>query len=155
MSGPVMSGLVLSGRSCPARRPSARLLPVWSFGPDMQQLRRSYPPRARVPRWPATEQPIEAVLARLLTASFTVGVENNREALQRRRRGLRRVLGWLADQPGDTWQARWLASGADAMGNAAWWPPVLAWAAPRRGGCGLTVTSNLRVVRAVARLRPT
>jgi Phage integrase family len=141
LSGPVLSGPVLSGPAA-VGAPAAGVVGI---GPDMQQLWRSYPPRVRVPRWPTTEQPVEAVLARLLTASFTVGAENNREALQRRRRGLRRVLGWLADQPGDTWQARWLASGADAMGNAAWWPPVLAWAAPRRGGCGLTVTSNLRV----------
>jgi integrase len=33
-----------------------------------------------------------------------------------RRRGLAKVLDWLQDQPGDTWQQRWLASGADAAG---------------------------------------
>jgi hypothetical protein len=114
-------------------------------GPDMRQLRRSYPPRVCAPRWPSTELSAEAVLARLIAAPFTADVENNREALQRRRRGLRRVLGWLGEQPGDTWQARWLASGADALGNAGWWAPVLAWVRPRRAGDGVTVTSNLRV----------
>ena len=99
----------------------------------------------RAAGWPSTELSTDAVLTRLLTAPFTADFENNREALQRRRRGLRRVLGWLADQPGDTWQARWLVSGADAMSNAEWWSPVAAWAQPRRGGCGVTVTSNLRV----------
>ena len=35
-------------------------------------------------------------------------------------RGLARVLDWLEQQPGDSWQDRWLASGADAEGNIAW-----------------------------------
>ena len=140
MSATVMSGPVLSGAAAAA--PAAGVVDV---GPGMQQLWRSYPPRVCAPRWPSTELSTDAVLTRLLTAPFTADVENNREALQRRRRGLRRVLGWLADQPGDTWQARWLVSGADAMGNAEWWSPVAAWAQPRRGGCGVTVTSNLRV----------
>ena len=29
-------------------------------------------------------------------------------------RGLRLVLDWLAEQPGQSWQERWMASGADA-----------------------------------------
>ena len=33
-----------------------------------------------------------------------------------RRRGLTKLLDWLQRQPGDTWQERWLASGADAAG---------------------------------------
>src|SRR5438045_8983486 len=96
LSGPVLSGPVLSGTAA-VGAPAAGVVDI---GPGMQQLWCSYPPRVRVPRWPATEQPIEAVLARLLTASFTADVENNREALQRRRRGLRRGLGWLAARPG-------------------------------------------------------
>jgi hypothetical protein len=125
-----------------AAAPAAGVVEV---GPDMQELWRSYPPRVCPPRWPSTELSTEAVLARLLTAPFTAGIETNREALQGRRRGLRRLLGWLGEQPGDTWQARWLASGADAMGNAGWWAPVLAWVRPRPAGDGVTVTSNLRV----------
>ena len=27
------------------------------------------------------------------------------------------LLDWLDDQPGETWQQRWLASGADAAGE--------------------------------------
>ncbi len=30
------------------------------------------------------------------------------------------MLDWLELQPGDSWQGRWLASGADAEGNIAW-----------------------------------
>ena len=33
-----------------------------------------------------------------------------------RRRGLTKLLDWLQSQPGDTWQDRWLASGADTAG---------------------------------------
>lgn len=118
-------------------------------GPDMQQLWQRFPPRTPAPTWPATEQPLELVLARLLTARGVGTVQSGGEALQRRSRGLRRLLGWLADQPGDTWQAHWLASGADALGNADWWPPVVAWVRPRRAGCGVTVSSNLRVCAAM------
>lgn len=32
--------------------------------------------------------------------------------------GIRRVLDWLETQPGETWQARWESSGADAAGRA-------------------------------------
>jgi len=34
-----------------------------------------------------------------------------------RRRGLAKLLDWLQGKPGDTWQERWLASGADAAGS--------------------------------------
>ncbi len=40
--------------------------------------------------------------------------------------GLELLLDWLEDQPGDSWQDRWLASGADA-GNGAWRQVPLAW----------------------------
>ncbi|MGN9789320.1 tyrosine-type recombinase/integrase [Nonomuraea sp. ZG12] len=63
--------------------------------------------------WWQTRQEREALTARLLS-SFT-----NPEAARRdlvRRRGLTKLLDWLERQPGDTWQDRWLASGADAAG---------------------------------------
>ncbi len=126
-------------------RPRTGVAAGGQVGPDMQQLWQRFPPRTLALTWSATEQPLEAVLARLLTASRSGATEDGREAQQRRSRGLRRLLGWLADQPGDTWQARWLASGADAMGNANWWPPVVEWGPPRRAGRGVTVSSNLRV----------
>ena len=43
----------------------------------------------------------------------------------RRRRGLVSVIEWLAAHPGQTWQERWQAAGADALGNAGWWRPSL------------------------------
>jgi len=113
------------------------------IGPDMTQLWHRYPPRSAAPSWPATEQAREGLLARLLAAPFTV--ENGRVARQRRRLGLIRLLDWLAIHPGDTWQQRWLVSGADAAGNADWWGPLLAWARPGDPRCGVSTSSNLRV----------
>src|SRR6478672_3393054 len=40
------------------------------------------------------------------------------------------MLDWLLDQPGDTWQDRWLASGADADGRS-WRHIPMAWMAQR------------------------
>jgi len=84
--------------------------------PSVALLQR-FPPRLVPGAWAMTELPEQQVISRLLGAPFTAGSAH----LQRdRRRGLMRVLGWLEQQPGDTWQDRWIASGADAEGNVAW-----------------------------------
>ncbi|HSS54390.1 MAG TPA: hypothetical protein VLK79_07060, partial [Gaiellales bacterium] len=75
-------------------------------------LLRRFPPRLLRTSWPATEQPAALVVSRLLTAQFvaaSAGMQADR------RRGLTRLLSWLQQQPGETWQDRWLASGADAQ----------------------------------------
>jgi integrase len=65
--------------------------------------------------WAATQQTRDLVLQRLMSAPFTAeGAKNARH----RRQGLDLLLGWLAEQPGHTWQQRWLASGADDAGMA-------------------------------------
>ena len=137
-SGEVRSEQVASSAGAAAAGAAA-------IGPDMQQLRRSYPPRSCPPRWSATQLSTEDVLARLRCAPPPAEDGKKRDTLQRNASGLRRVLGWLSEHPGDTWQARWLASGADSMGNAKWVDPVLASAWPGRGGTGVTVSSGLRV----------
>ena len=43
------------------------------------------------------------------------------------RAGLTKLLHWLEDQPGATWQERWVASGADAAGNLAWRELAASW----------------------------
>ena len=75
----------------------------------------------------------EQVLARLFDRPVSARRPDTR--LQRRR-GLLRVLDWLGRPPGDSWQDRWLASGADAHGNAgvAATPCTMAGSAT---GCGL------------------
>jgi integrase len=84
------------------------------------------------------------VLARLLAPPFTLG---GADAQQRRRRGLIGVVDWLAEQPGSTWQQRWQASGAEALGNADWWRPWLQrlQSGSQRRGQSVSITSNLRV----------
>jgi len=52
-----------------------------------------------------------------------------------RRFGLVRVLDWLEQQPGATWQERWIASGADAAGNAGWRLLAARWLRSTGRGC--------------------
>jgi Phage integrase family len=68
-------------------------------------LLRQFPPRALPATWPATEQPAPLIMSGLCAD---------------RHRGLSRLLSWLEQQPGDTWQDRWFASGADTEGNIGW-----------------------------------
>jgi hypothetical protein len=127
----------------PLAAPAAGTRIPTMVGPDIAQLRRSYPPRASAASWPATQEAVESILARLSTAPFAV--EPSRPARLRRRHAMTRLLGWLGEQPGDTWQGRWLVSGADTRGNAAWWRPVLARVRPNNPDCGVATASNLRV----------
>jgi hypothetical protein len=53
------------------------------------------------------------VLQRLTRAPFALGSAGSQK---QRRRGLVLLLEWLSEQPGASWQDRWLASGADAAG---------------------------------------
>ena len=73
---------------------------------------------ARVPgaRWAATRLDREQALQRLTGGAFVLDTAGGRK---RRRHGVAVLLDWLGAQPGQTWQERWLASGADAAG-AAW-----------------------------------
>jgi len=119
---------------------AAELSPV--SGPDMQQLHRRYPARAAEPSWRVTRQDGGLLLAQLLELPFT-----GKDQRVRRRRGLVSVIEWLAAHPGQTWQERWQATGADALGNAGWWRPSLdrLQAGSMRHGSSVSVTSNLRV----------
>ena len=54
------------------------------------------------------------MLEQRLTARAVRPGQRRQPRIRRRRGGL--LLDWLDDQPGQTWQERWLASGADAAG---------------------------------------
>lgn len=110
-----------------------------AIGPDMQELWRRFPPRQAVSSWPATEQTRQELMERLL--SSPLGAAGGR----RRWLALVHLLDWLAAQPGQTWQQRWQASGADELGNAVWWRPLLAWLRPDGRACGVGTSSGLRV----------
>ena len=78
--------------------------------------RARFPPRPAAVDWPATRHPREQVLDRLAGPPFVLAKPDSQH---KRHHGLQGLLGWLADQPGQSWQQRWAASGADAAG-AGW-----------------------------------
>jgi len=73
-----------------------------------------YPPRLAPAIWPQTGQSREVTFARLLAPPFR---SSSAEIRACARRGLTVLLDWLAAQPGDTWQSRWIVSGADRAGR--------------------------------------
>jgi Phage integrase family len=81
-----------------------------------EAARARFPARPVPAAWPATRQSRGQVQERLTRAPFAAG---NAHTEKIRRRGLTFLLDWLEEQPGTTWQERWLATGADAAG-AAW-----------------------------------
>jgi hypothetical protein len=88
-----------------------------------QSARTRFPPRPVVMDWPATHGERGEVFARLTSGVFVLA---NLHSQERRLRGLAWLLDWLADQPGQSWQQRWMASGADAAGGA-WRQVPIAW----------------------------
>jgi hypothetical protein len=78
--------------------------------PDLSELLGQFPPRSGPVSWQATEASRGQVLARLLVPPFTFGCPEYHASM---RRGLVCVLDWLRSQPGQTWQDRWNASGAE------------------------------------------
>ncbi|MGH3161479.1 MAG: tyrosine-type recombinase/integrase [Streptosporangiaceae bacterium] len=90
-------------------------------------------PARLVPRsWAAAEPGRGGVQARLLAPPFALAKP---ESQATRRFGLVRVLDWLEQQPGSTWQERWIASGADAAGNAGWRLLATRWLHSTGRGC--------------------
>jgi hypothetical protein len=88
------------------------------------QLREQFPPRSAQPWWPEAAEDQEIVLRRLTSPPFVPEGDSARAA---RRRGTAKILRWLASSPGDTWQQRWEASGAEAGLGASWVELPLAW----------------------------
>ena len=74
------------------------------------QLVAAFPPRPVASSWPATQARRSAVADRVLAAPFAL---DNPGSQRNRRLGVLVVLGWLREQPGDSWQQRWRVSGAE------------------------------------------
>jgi integrase len=72
------------------------------------------PAVARPTVWTASQQSVEEILAAVEVLEAGVA----RKELSRRILGVRQLLTWLAGFPGETWQQRWLGSGADTAGKA-------------------------------------
>jgi len=114
----------VTGTAGPGIYQGSRPLPA-SPGPSAAMLQR-HPPRPVPASWALTSQPKPQVIARLLAPPFPAGRAN---LDQERRRGVIHVLEWLEAQPGDTWQDRWITSGADSAGNPPWRGLVAEWLA--------------------------
>jgi hypothetical protein len=93
-------------------------LPVQAGFPDREPpagaraMPARFPARPVAASWPGTGQGRAQVIELVNRASSAV--PEPASALRTRRQGLPVLLDWLAEQPGRTWQERWLASGADA-----------------------------------------
>ena len=85
--------------------------------------RAGFRPRPAAADWPTTHLDRDAVLAMLGSPPFALA---NRGSQWQRRRAAGVAVAWLADQPGRTWQQRWLASGAEAAG-ANWKQACVPW----------------------------
>src|SRR5450759_170962 len=92
--------------------------------PQTEALRLRFRPRPTASAWAVTRLSRQGVDQRLLAAPFTADTPTGED---NRRRGARIVLDWLATQPGETWQQRWLASGAQADGRSDWRSFPLGW----------------------------
>lgn len=111
-----------------------------------------FPGRSRAAGWPATMQGREQVLDRLTRTPFLL---DSAGAQKERRRGLVALLDWLGAQPGESWQDRWLAGGADTAG-ADWRQIPARWlrAAGRPAGLTDPLCAALTVAVCADVLRP-
>jgi Phage integrase family len=89
-------------------RPSAPL-----HGSAQKSLRSVFPARAVPDVWPATAEDRDQVKDRL--AEFSANA--NRHTRYLRGSGAQKILRWLEEFPGDTWQQRWRNSGSDGLGR--------------------------------------
>jgi hypothetical protein len=80
-----------------------------------KQLRERFPPRPVPESWPQTTQTLQDTVARLTSPPFRRGGSDTG-----RRRGVIKLLRWLSQLPGETWQQRWLLSGAEQHPGANW-----------------------------------
>lgn len=89
----------------------------------LADMRARFPARVVAASWPAAMSNREEALGRLTCAPFVSGSAG---AQKERVLGLKSLLDWLEDQPGDSWQDRWLASGAGIAGRE-WREVPAAW----------------------------
>jgi len=88
------------------------------------QLRERFPARPAQECWPETTHTVADTTQRLTSAPF---VPDSTGARACRRRGVVKLLRWLASCPGDTWQQRWLASGVEDHPGTAWVQLPIQW----------------------------
>jgi integrase len=146
-AGPLLAGCVV-----PIPASAGVALPGGETGAE---LLARFPSRPAAASWPATLATRQQVLSRLLAPPFAL---DNPASQQGRRLGLVTVVNWLEAQPGDSWQDRWLGSGAETRGD--WRELITGWKAGRAGappagllkpaphaGAGLLVLIGADVIR--------
>ena len=104
----------MTGTVTVAANPGGRAAQVTPARTRQPGWRSRFPARPAAGSWPAAGQDRARVLALVVSAS--AGLPESRIHANHRR-GLPVLLDWLGEQPGRTWQQRWLASGADAAGE--------------------------------------
>lgn len=102
-----------------------------------RQLRTEFPPRSAEEWWPHTAATAEQAQQRLTTAPFAATANATQAG---RRRGVAKLLRWLSTFPGDTWQDRWLASGAEKCPGAGWVALPMEWLATHGGSASYDST---------------
>jgi len=108
-----------------ARTPAAAASPARTpVQARNSHLRERFPARPAGAWWPLTAQTAEETLRRLTSPPFLCERQATRAG---RRRGVTKLLDWLGSFPGDTWQQRWRASGAEGYPGAAWVQLPLGW----------------------------
>jgi hypothetical protein len=96
---------------------------------ERETARVRFRPRPVPAAWPATTAGRDEVLGQLTRPPFVLATAGSQK---QRAAGLRLLLDWLEDQPGASWQERWLASGADTAGSR-WRQVPAAWLHGRGG----------------------
>jgi hypothetical protein len=106
---------ILAGRPTPAEAAAATGDAATVSSPAARQAPLTrFPARPTAAHWPAAGHDRSTLLQLVSSAAFALPdsrIQTNR------RYGLPLLLDWLEDQPGQTWQQRWLASGADAAAD--------------------------------------
>ncbi|MGO9385440.1 MAG: hypothetical protein ACLP4W_25945 [Mycobacterium sp.] len=82
-----------------------------------QHLRERFPARQPEQWWADTAGTAEDTIVRLTSGLFTSDVKTTQAG---RRRGVTKLLDWLATFPGDTWQQRWELSGVEQHPGKNW-----------------------------------
>jgi hypothetical protein len=105
--------------------------PSSSSGEAYKLIRARFPPRSVPDTWPVTCGSAEQILRRLNHPLLRAASKGTQGA---RKRGASRLLEWLEPLPGDTWQQRWLASGAQELGTR-WVGELVSWLSGRGREC--------------------
>jgi len=122
-------------------------------GESSPELLAAFPPCASETTWPATRASTQQVLARVSEPPFLPDSLAPHRKITRRK-GLRRVLEWLAEHPGSSWQERWLATGAGTTGNRHWRGLFDRWREAQGHGAVPKPGSALRVLICADVIRP-